>query len=129
MLLIILILILILYLRTYNYNYLIDDFVKRDGYLVVVPNYLEHQDKDGNDQSKKPPIEFFAKKRPIIATVINISVFMASCGYIYLLFGWKTALLYAVCPLNVMSVAWITGNYYQTTVMFCLAAEYFMRFS
>jgi len=61
-----------------------------------------------------------------MATVTNIGVYTAVCGYIHLLFGWKAALLFAVFPLNVSGVAWVTGNYYMSTVLLVLAAWHWL---
>src|SRR3972149_2339445 len=92
--------ILFLYLRTWRYNYLIDDPVPRDGYLYSL--------------SVKVPHTWYDRRRTVMATVTNIGVFISSCAYVHLLFGWKAALLFAVFPLNVVGTAWITGNYYMS---------------
>lgn len=105
--------ILFLYYRTWRYNYLIDDPVPRDGYLYQL--------------SKKVPYVWYDRRRPMLATVTNIGVFMAVCGYIHLLFGWKAALLYAVFPLNVSGVAWVTGNYYISTALLVLASWFWLK--
>lgn len=104
--------ILFLYLRTWRYYYLIDDPVPRDGYLYELP--------------RKVGPEWYDRRRPLLATVTNIGVFMASCGYIHYLFGWKAALLYAVMPLNVSGVAWNTGNYYMSSVLLVLGVWMFL---
>ena len=96
-------------MRQYSYRYLIDDPTPRNGYLY-------------GDLSPKFPYTWYDRRRPLMATITNIGVFVAVCGYIHLLFGWKAALLYAVFPLNVSGVAWITGNYYMSTVLLCLAS-------
>ena len=102
--------ILYLYLRTWKYNVLIDDPVKRDGYMYVIT-------------SKKEDPALYEKRKSLLATFTNIGVFIAVCGYIHYLWGWKAALLYAVFPLNVSGVAWTTGNYYMSTVLLVLATH------
>ena len=104
--------ILLLYLRTWKYFQLIDDFVPRGGYLLIL-----------GDKPKHP--SFYDKRRPIMATVTNIGIFTATCFVIHHLWGWKAALLYAVFPLNVSGVAWSTGNYYMSTVFLILTSYFF----
>lgn len=105
--------ILLLYFRTWKYNYLTDDFVPRSGFLLV----LGDKPKDNS---------FYETRRPVMATVTNIGVFMATCGYIHLIWGPWPALLFAVLPTNVCGVAWNTGNYYMSTVLLNLAAHYYV---
>ena len=105
-------LILILYARQWKFQLKIDDPVKRDGYLYEGP------------QKVKP--EFYKQTQPLMATITNIGVYMAVCGYIHYLFGWKVALLYALIPTNVGSAAWVTGNYYASTTLLVLAATMFL---
>lgn len=100
--------ILFLYFRTWKYNTLIDDHVPRDGYMYQITT--ERQDP-----------QTYEHQRSILATIVNVGVFIATCSYIHYLFGWKAALLYSVFPLNVSGVAWTTGNYYMTTVLLFLA--------
>lgn len=104
--------ILILYSRTYKYYKLIDDPVPREQYLWFIPE-------------KKTPAEFYNTKRSPMYTITNIGVYIATCLAIHLTFGWQTALLYAVMPTNVSGVAWATGNYYMTAVLFVTTAYYF----
>ena len=59
-----------------------------------------------------------------MATVTNIGVFIAVCGYISLLWGFWPAMLFAVLPTNVCGVAWTTGNYYMSTVLLILATHW-----
>ena len=106
--------ILLLYLKTWKYCYLIDDFVPRGGYLLNL-----------GDNPPKP--SFYDTQRPIMATVTNIGVFIATCFAIHHSWGWKVALAYAVFPLNVSGVAWITGNYYMTTVLLTLTTYFFAQ--
>lgn len=103
--------ILILYVRTYKYKYLIDDFVPRGGYLLVLGDRPKHY-------------SFYDTQRPILATITNIGVYMATCGFIYLLWGFWPAMLFAVMPTNVSGVAWNTGNYYMSTVLLILCTHY-----
>jgi tetratricopeptide (TPR) repeat protein len=103
-------LVLGLYFKTYKYKNLIDDPVPRDGYLYEGP--------------RKVSPSFYETRRPLLATITNIAVFMVSSLYIYLLWGFKAAVLFAVFPLNVFSAAWTTGNYYASTVLLILASHY-----
>lgn len=110
-LLLIMAVILVLYARTYKYNNLVDDFVPRSGVLLVL--------------GEKPPSHtFYDQRRPLMATITNVGVFMAVCGYIYLLWGFWPAMLFTVMPTNVCGVAWTTGNYYMSTVLLTLASYY-----
>ena len=102
--------ILILYLRTYKFYKKIDDPVPRDGYMYVITT------------GKADP-RVYDEKHSYMATFTNIGVFIATCGYLHCLWGWETALLFAVIPLNVSGVAWITGNYYMSTVLLTLATH------
>jgi len=103
--------ILLLYGRTWDYCKLIDDPVPREGYLWEGP--------------RKPHYSFYDEKRQPMAFVTNIGVHIATCLAIQLCFGWQVALLFAVIPTNVSGVAWSTGNYYMTTVLFVVTAYYF----
>jgi len=105
--------ILLLYLRTYKYLNLIDDFVPRSGVLLVLGE-------------RPDSYTFYDTKRPIFATVTNIGVFIAVCGYIHITWGFWPAMLFAVLPTNVCGVAWTTGNYYMSTVLLNLAAHYYI---
>lgn len=99
--------ILVLYHKQTKYDRLIDDPVPRDGYLYELPRKVKHT--------------WYDQRRSLTSVLTNIMTFIAVCGYIHILFGWKAALLYAVFPLNVCGVAWITGNYYMSTVLLTLA--------
>lgn len=105
--------ILLLYFRTWKYNYLIDDFVPRSGVLLV----LGERPKD---------YKFYDTRRPYLATITNVGVFIAACVYIHLIWGPWPALLFAVMPTNVCGVAWNTGNYYMSTVLLTLAGHYYL---
>jgi len=111
-LILILLVIFILYYRTKNYCLLIDDPVPRGGYLYMGPQKVDK--------------EFYNNKKSMMAFITNIGVFSAVCGYVYVLWGWQAALLFAVFPLNVFGVAWNTGNYYMSTLLLILTAHYFL---
>ena len=106
--------ILLLYTRTWKFNNLIDDHVPRGGYLLNLNEKPEHH-------------SYYDKRRPILATITNVGVFVAVCFAIHHTFGWKSALLFSVFPLNVNGVAWTTGNYYMTTVLFIVTSFYFVQ--
>lgn len=105
------ILVVVLYARTYKYKQLVDDFVPRSGVLLVLGERPENH-------------SFYDKQRPLLATVTNVVVFMASCSYIDLIWGFWPAIFFAVLPTNVCGGAWTTGNYYMSTVLLTLAAHY-----
>ena len=109
----IILIVIVLYWRTINYHYLIDDIVRRWGYLLEIPD-------------TSPPPDFYSSKprksRHLFLTLthcVNVSI-------IYFLWGWKAALLFAMHPLSVSCTAWITGGYYQITVFFTLVTFYFI---
>lgn len=118
-------LIIILYIRTWKYKILIDDPVPRDGYMYVITKGYEETEFNG--KTIKRTKEAYEKRRSIMATVTNIGVFLVVCGYIHYFWGWKAALLFALFPLNVSGVAWITGNYYISSVLLVLAAHLFIK--
>lgn len=108
------VLIFVLYGRTLNYHFMIDDIVRRWGYLYVIPEI-------------SPPYSFYNSKPsawrhlfPIITHALNVIV-------INQLWGWKVALLFAVHPLSVTATAWITGGYYSVTTFLTLTAYYFIH--
>lgn len=108
-----LLVIVILYWRVYGYRKLIDDAVPRDGYLYEGPRRVDPG--------------FYQEGRGLVAFLTNLGVFMGVCGYIDHMWGWRAALLYAVYPMNVVGVAWVTGNYYMSTVLLVLASHYFLQ--
>ena len=109
----ILALVVLLYARTLNYNYVIDDNVKRNGYMYEVP--LEG-----------PPPDLFTTKPSKLYRIFMIGMHCVNVSVIYLLWGWAPALLFAVHPLGVWGTAWVTGNYYATTAYFCLISYYIL---
>jgi len=112
-LVLILALVVALYYRTLNYNYVIDDNVKRNGYMYEVP--LEG-----------PPPGFWQTKPSKFYRLFMIGMHCVNVSIIYLLWGWAPALLFAVHPVSVWGTAWVTGNYYATTAYFCLIAYYIL---
>ncbi len=107
-------LIVLLYFRTYKYCQMIDDPICRSAcYWYYPTRAIIH------------PKGFYNKKRSWEYTFTNIIVHIAVCGALWAIWGWGPALLYAVMPTNVSGVAWATGNYYMTTVLFVLVAYYF----
>lgn len=117
--------ILFLYFRTWNYKILIDDPVPRDGYMYVITEGKETSTFKGKTIYRGK--EAYEKRRTFMATFTNIGVFVFVCVYIHYLWGWKAAVLYAVFPLNVSGVAWITGNYYMSSVLLVLASQLFIN--
>lgn len=107
-------LIFILYIRTINYNFVIDDNVKRSGYLYEVP-------------LTAPPPEFYNTKPSPWYRLFIIGMHCVNVSVIYLLWGWGPALIFAVHPMSVWGVAWVTGNYYATAAYFTLIAYYIIH--
>ena len=95
-------LIFALYLKTFNYFYIIDDNVKRDGYMYEVP-------------LTQPPQDLYYKRPSKWYRLFMIGMHCVNTWVIYMLWGWCPALLFAVHPMSVWGVAWVTGNYYATT--------------
>ena len=108
-LLLIIALVVALYARTLRYNYMPDDIVRRDEYLYNVPESL-------------PSHEFIRKVPPLRVRLWLIVNHCCNVAFIYVLFGWKPALVFAVHPVAVNATAWITGNYYAGTTLLVLAA-------
>jgi len=109
-------LVLLLYARTIieAYLYVIDDAVKRDGYLYDVP--------------ESPPAADFFKTRPSrMYRVFMIGMHCVNVSIIYMLWGWGPALIFAVHPQCVWGVAWVTGNYYATAAYFTLIAYFILH--
>lgn len=106
--------IFVLYGRCLNYHFLIDDNVRRWGYLYCIPE-------------TSPPHTFYNSKPskwrklfPIITHALNTIV-------VHLLWGWKVALISALHPMAVPGAAWITGGYYSVTAFLTLTAYYFIH--
>ena len=109
----IILLIWVLYLRTFNYRYIVDDWVKRDGYMYDVPLV-------------QPPASLYRTHPAELYRCFMIGMHCFNTWFIYSLWGWAPALLFAVHPMAVWGVAWVTGNYYATTTFFCLEAYYIL---
>lgn len=112
-LLLIIIFVIVLYWRTMNYCYLIDDIVRRWGYLLEIPEISP----DPNFFIIKPP-----KARHLFLTLTHAVI----VSIIYFLWGWKAALLFAVNPIAVACTAWVTGGYYQVTTLLTLISYFFL---
>lgn len=107
-------LVLVLYVRTLTYNYVIDDNVKRGGYLYDVP-------------LAPPPYEFYCTKPSKWYRMFMIAMHCVNVSVVYLLWGWAPALIFAVHPMSVWGVAWVTGNYYATAAYFTLIAYFILH--
>lgn len=103
-----------MYWRTQNYYYLIDDIVRRWGYLYCVPEESPH------------PSFYSTRPHPwrhlflIITHALNVWI-------VYLLWGWVPAALFAFSPLSVPMAAWVTGGYYAVTTFFVLVSYFFLQ--
>lgn len=106
-------LIIVLYARTINYCNLIDDGVAMKDTLYVVP-------------TSTPAPDFFLKKPPLNNRLWAIGVHLLNTILVYLLLGGHAALLFAVFPISVNNVAWITGSYYSTATFLTLSSYYFL---
>lgn len=106
-------LIVILYWKTFGYNNLIDDGVKIEDTLYVVP-------------TSTPPPAFFLQKSPVGFRLRAIGIHMLNTCLIYLILGEHAALLFAVYPVSVNNVAWVTGSYYSIATFFTLTAYYLL---
>jgi len=106
-------LVYLLYLRTLGYSYVIDDNVKRDGYLYDVPDYAPTNDFYRMKPSKKYRF-FMVSMHAVNATLVSM------------LWGWKAGLLFAAHPIGVTAAVWVTGNYYSTTNYFTLIGLYLL---
>lgn len=112
-LLLIITVVIALYWRTNNYLFLIDDPVRRWGYLLEIPETSPNQ-------------EFYASKPSKFRHLFLTLTHAVIVSIIYFLWGWKAALLFAVNPICVACSAWITGGYYQVTALFTLVAYFFL---
>lgn len=102
-----------LYWRTMDYYYLIDDIVRRWGYLLEIPE-------------TSPDPKFFSIKPPKVRHLFLTLTHAVIVSIIYFLWGWKAALLFAVNPLAVSCTAWVTGGYYQITTLLTLTSYFFL---
>ena len=107
-------LIVLLYARTFTYKQCIDDIVPMSGYLYNVPQ-------------ASPAPDFYLTRTPAWHRVLAIGCHLLNTWLVYLLLGEKAALLFAVFPVSVNNVAWITGSYYSCTTMLTLGALYFLQ--
>ena len=107
-------LVVLLYGRTLSYNYIIDDNVKRDGYMYEVPLTV-------------PGPEFYATRPSKLYRCFMIAMHCVNVSIIYMLWGWGPALLFAVHPMSVWGTAWVTGNYYATTAYFTLVSFFVLH--
>jgi len=105
--------IFLIYFKTLNYHYVIDDYVRREGYLWNVP-------KEGQNPT------FYDTKPTKKYRLFMIGMHIVNTFLIYTLWGWQGALLFAVHPMSVWGVAWVTGNYYATTAYFTLISYFFI---
>lgn len=107
----------ILYSRTWlgenRSYYIIDDIVRRWGYLYDVP-------------AVSPPPAFYSTKPHPWRHFFLILTHCLNVWVIHELFGWQVAALFAFCPLSVNGTAWITGGYYAVTMFLSLTAYYFI---
>jgi len=113
-LVLILALVVLLYIKTINYNYVIDDNVRREGYMYDVPLV-------------SPSVDFWNTKPSVWYRLFMIGMHCVNTSIIYMLWGWAPALLFAVHPMSVWGVAWVTGNYYATAAYFTLIAYFFIH--
>lgn len=107
-------LVILLYARTLTYKYCIDDNVKRNGYMYEVP-------------LTAPPADLYFSAPSKAYRCFMIGMHCVNVSIIYMLWGWCPALLFAVHPMCVWGVAWVTGNYYATTAYFCLISYYIIH--
>lgn len=105
--------IFLLYWRCLDSYYMIDDIVRRWGFLYEVPETSPHPSFFSTKPTKWR--HFF----PIIVHSINVWI-------VYITFGWVPAILLAFSPLSVVGTAWITGSYYAVTTLFTLTTYYFL---
>ena len=93
--------------------YIIDDNVRRWGYLYCVPT------------TSPSPEWYSTKPHPWRHLFLSITHAL-NVWVIHELFGWQVAALFAFSPLSVNSTAWITGGYYAVTMFLTLTAIYFI---
>jgi hypothetical protein len=71
-----------------------------------------------------PHADFFKGKPSVWYRLFMIGMHCVNVSIVYMLWGWCPALLFAVHPLCVWGVAWVTGNYYATAAYFTLIAYF-----
>lgn len=107
----------ILYSRTWlgkkRHYYIIDDNVRRWGYLYDVP--ITSPLPSWYSTQPHPWRHFFL----ILTHSLNIWI-------IHVMFGWQVAALFAFSPISVNGTAWITGGYYAVTTFLSLTSFYFL---
>ncbi len=102
-----------LYSRSLHYKWMPDDVVKRGDYLYNIPERLPDPD--------------FYKTRPHIRVRLwCIANHCINVALVHYLFGWQAALVFAVHPVAVNEVCWVTGNYYAGTALLALTAYFFI---
>lgn len=106
-------LIVLLYSRTLSFNRCIDDGVPMRDTLYNVP-------------LSTPPPDFFKTKHTLSTRLLAILPHILNTILVYLLLGGKAALLFAVFPICVNNVAWVTGSYYSWATFLTLTAYYFI---
>jgi len=100
--------VLLIYHKVPTYNFKIDDPLPASEYMLTITT------------EKVRPSEYDKKYGwRGYKYIVN---FLVITGWIHVLWGWKVALLYAVCPLNVSQVAWRTGSdlYGRAVLLLCL---------
>jgi len=106
-------LIILLYSRTLSFWNCIDDGVDMKDTLYVVP-------------TSTPGPDFFKKRTPLDKRLKAISAHILNTILVYLILGGKACLLFAVCPVLVNNVAWITGSYYSWATFLTLTSYWFL---
>ena len=107
----------VLYARTWigkdRHYYIIDDNVRRWGYLYDIPQ-------------SSPPADFYSTKPHPWRHFFLSFTHCLNVWVIYELFGWQVAALFAFSPISVNGTAWITGGYYAVTMFLTLTSYYFI---
>lgn len=117
--------IFVMYWRTIYYKYIIDDGVKRNGYLYEVPLTTPMAKYD--DKGDLIEACVYDRKPSPWYRLFMIGMHCVNTYVVYLLWGWPAAVLFAFHPACVWGTAWVTGNYYATTTYFCLIAYYILH--
>lgn len=107
----------LLYSRTWlgkrRHHHIIDDNVRRWGYLYEVP-------------ITSPPVSFYSSQPHPWRHFFLILTHSLNVWVIHMLFGWQVAAMFAFSPLSVNGTAWITGGYYAVTMFLSLTSYYFI---